>query len=128
MNFSPEVVEDVLVEYKRTRSPFRTAKNTGLDASSVWAIIEANSDRLTSFQERHQGQGRPEIQKYLVARRKVTTREWDNAEPTIAKARSDYEAGTHELATGRDGGWLLMYSIPRKKTAPRPNYFKPESI
>ena len=128
MDLSPDVINDVLFEYKRTRSPFRTANNTGLDAAVVWAIIEEHSDKLSSFQERNGGQGRPEMLKYLVGRRRVTARQWDNSEPAVAKARADYEAGTHELTTGRDGGWLLLYSIPRKRIQPRPNYFKPEAF
>lgn len=128
MELSDEIIEDVLLEYKRTRSPFRTANLTGLDASVVWSIIEEHSNKLTAYPERHGGYGRFEVEKYIVARRTVTSRSWDNTDPAIADARLSYEAGTHELATGRDGGWLILYAIPRKKVTPRPNYFRPETF
>lgn len=128
MELSAEIIDDVLMEYKRTRSPFRTANLTGLDASVVWAIIEEHTDKLSAYPERNGGFGRPELESYIVARRKVTSRSWDNAEPAIADARLAYEKGTHELATGRDGGWLILYAIPRKKATPRTNYFKPEAF
>lgn len=128
MNLSEEIIEDVLLEYKRTRSPFRTANLTGLDASVVWAIIEQHADKLSTYPERHGGYGRSDIEQYIVARRKVSSRSWDNTEPAIADARLSYERGTHDLATGRDGGWLILYAIPRKKVFPRVNYFKPEAF
>lgn len=128
MELSAEVIEDVLLEYKRTRSPFRTANLTGLDASVVWAIIEEHSDKLSAYPERNGGYGRPELENFIVARRTVGSRAWDNTDPAIADARLSYEAGTHELATGRDGGWRILYAIPRKKVTPRPNYFRPEAF
>jgi hypothetical protein len=124
--YSQEVIDDVLAEYKRTRSPFRTAKNVGLDTQVVWDIIEANSDKLSAHPERNGGFGNPKLQPFLVARRQVTSRSWDNDDPKIALARANYEAGSHDMMTGRDGGWLLLYSIPLKRRMPRPNYFKPE--
>lgn len=127
MSLGPEIIEDVLLEYKRTRSPFRTANLTGLEVSVVWGIIEEHTEKLSAYPERNGGFGRPELEQHIVVRRKVTTREWDNTDPAVAKARADYEAGTHEMATGRDGGWLILYSIPRKRVQPRPNYFKPET-
>ena len=128
MNLSQEVIDDVLHEYRRTRSPFRTATATGIDVKLVWQIVDQHSDKLSSFSERNGGLGRPEMQRYLVARRQVTARQWDNDLPEIAKARANYESGTIEMMTGRDGGWLILYAIPRKKTSPRQDYFKPEAF
>jgi hypothetical protein len=123
---SPELIEEILFEYKRTRSPFRVSGLVGVDVQTVWAVIEANTDRLSPFAERHGGQGRPEMMKYRVGRRRATDRQWDNDDPYIAMARRLYEAGTHTLGTGRDGAWLLLYAIPQRKVTPRPGYFRPE--
>ena len=126
MDVSKELIDEVLLEYKRTRSPFRTATNVGLETSLVWEIIEANQDRLSAYPERNGGFGNENMVKFIAGRRRVSSREWDNKEPAIARARAAYELGTHDMATGRDGSWLILYSIPLKKRAPRPDYFRPE--
>lgn len=124
---TPEVIAEVLQEYSRTtKSPFRTAQNLGLPVTLVFEILEGHKDAVDIQQMRHNGLGRPELQPFTVARRRVGAGAWDNALPEIAKARADYEAGTHEMATGRDGSWLILYSIPRKRKQPRLGYFKAE--
>lgn len=127
MALTPEVEADILAKFKQTRSPFKTAHACGVDVSEVFAVIDAKSDQLTSAEERHGGLGRPEMQRYTVARRRASDREWDNGNTAIALARENYEAGTHIMATGRDGAWLILYSIPRKgRPDPQPGYFLPE--
>lgn len=124
---TPEVEAEIIAVYKRTRSPFKTATETGVDVAVVWKVVDQNKDKLSSFEERHGGRGRPEIERFMVAARRCSEREWDNASPAIASARADYERGTHIMATGRDGQWLLLYSFPRRgPREPRPNYFRPE--
>ena len=45
----------------------------------------------------------------------------------LAKARSDYEAGTVEMAQRREGQTTFQYAIPRKyRATERADYFKPE--
>jgi hypothetical protein len=126
VSLSPELTEEVLYEYKRLRSPFKVAKALGLDPHRVWLVIEENSDRLSPHTEKYGGEGRPELRDHLVARRRAGEREWDNTDPAIAGARAAYEAGTVEMCTGRDGNWLLLYAIPRRRPDPRPDYFLPE--
>jgi len=124
---TPEVIEDIIQVYKRTRSPFKTATETGVDVADVWKVVDENKDRMSVFEERYGGRGRPDLQDFLVASRRAGDREWDNEDAGVAAARARYEAGTHTMATGRDGQWLLLYSIPLKwPSDPRPNYFRPE--
>ena len=126
---TPEIVDEIIYEYKRTRSPFKTARLVGVSATDVWEVIEHNSDRLAVRSENFGGFGNPAMRQFIVARRMITQdRSWDNDAEAIATARAAYEAGTHNMATGRDGDWLLLYSIPNKRLVPRPNYFKPEYI
>lgn len=127
MALTPEIVEEILVKYRQTRSPFKTAHAVGVDVSDVFAVIDDNSDQLTNVQERHGGMGRPEMQQFIVARRRALDPSWDNGDTTIALARENYEKGTHIMATGRDGAWLILYSIPRKgRPDPMTDYFLPE--
>lgn len=119
---------EVLALYQKLRSPFKVANKLGLGTRAVLEILSNNPvaaslGTVSACVERYGGQGRPELVEYLVAR-KHPTGLWDNAEPAIRAARRAYEAGTHELTTGRDGDWLLLYSIPRKKAVKgRSNYF-----
>lgn len=127
MNLSPEIIAEVLQVFRQTRSPFKTSDKTGVPIKKVFDLIEANKEQLAAARERHGGEGRPELRAFIVARRKVTQLGWDNKAQVIAQAREDFEAGTHLLATGRDGGWLILYSIPRQgKPEPKPDYFLPE--
>lgn len=122
---SSEQIDDVIEQYRRLKSPFRVAKLLDLDVQEVWTVIEENPDRLARLPTRFGGDGRPEMMPYIVARRKVTDPSWDNDSPEIKQARADFEAGTHQMATGRDGNWLLMYMVPQEVVTPRPDYFKP---
>lgn len=71
------------------------------------------------------GRGRPELQKFIVGVRDLSEFEgWNNEDPKIKKARDDYDAGTHEMCSTRDGMNLLLYSIPRKIKAERKPYFQ----
>jgi len=125
---TPEVVAEILSEYKRTRSPFKAANAVGVDVAVVWAVIDDNKDQVGAFEERYGGKGRPELEPYVVATRRALVGVWDNTSDEIRTARAQYEAGTHEMCTGRDGAWLLLYSIPRRyPVTGRAEYFTPEN-
>lgn len=121
-----EIINEVLYEWVRLKhSPYKVANALGISASAVLEIIAEHGHRTSEIVERFNGQGRPEMLQYLVAQTRAGI-PWDNSDPKIEKARADYEAGTIEMATGRDGRFLLLYAFPRKSAKPRPNYFKPE--
>lgn len=127
MAVTPEVAAEIVSKFRQTRSPFKTAHAVGVDISEVFAVIDDSADQLTAIQERHGGLGRPEMRQFLVARRRASDPEWDNSDAKIAAARDNYEKGTHIMATGRDGAWLILYSMPRKgRPDPMPDYFLPE--
>lgn len=113
-------------ELRKVRAPSRVARNLGIDIRIVLPI----ADRLEGApriirQEQFGGHGQPELAPFTVGRKKAWE-VWDNNIPSISQARADYEAGTHDMVTGRDGDWLILYSIPQAKVTPRPDYFKPE--
>lgn len=130
MSLTPEITDEVLRLYRQNTqrfSPFKVSKALGVSISEVLAVVENNRELLTQGTEVHGGMGRPDIQPFLVARKKGIGAQWDNNSPAIADARAQYEAGTHEMMTGRDGPWQLLYSFPREvPAAPRPGYFNPE--
>jgi hypothetical protein len=130
MNTTPEVTAEILRMYQQNPqrfSPFKAAKSLGVPIQTVLDVVEANKERLAQGTEVHGGLGRPELQEFLVARKRGVGAQWDNNDPEIVLARARYEAGTHEMTTGRDGPWQLLYSIVRvRPAAPRPGYFTPE--
>ena len=119
---------EVIACYQRLRSPFRVAGKLGMGTARVLQILADNPlaaslSTVSACVETHGGFGRPELVQYTVARKRPTPA-WENDSPEIRLARKNYEAGTHELATGRDGDWLILYSIPRRAVAPgRSTYF-----
>lgn len=126
--YSDEVVKDVLRTFIQTRrKPFNTARLCGVEVADVFAIVDQHPDALSNTQEYNGGKGREELMPFTVARRLASDRGWDNTDSEIVKARAAFEAGTHEMATGRDGKFLILYSIPRKRREPnRDGYFMPE--
>lgn len=132
MSYTPEDEAEVLRAHRanpKRFSPFKVSKQTGLPMEVIFEIIDNNKEILARTGERHGGFGRPEMTQYLVARRRALGEPWNNAEATIAQARENLEAGTHIMATGRDGPWLLLYSIPRTGRAkPQPGYFSTEKF
>lgn len=128
MAITPEIEAEILREYRSTRSPYKVSRKVGVTIEEVLLTIENHEDKLSAAPERFGGWGRPDISSFFVARRKASERTWDNTSSEIALARANYEAGTHIMATGRDGAWLLLYSFPRKGRPDRnlQGYFEPD--
>lgn len=114
---------DIKEEYAKHGSRFRTARALGISLDRVDMVIGETAVQPDTKTTTYGGNGRPDIEKYMVARKRAGD-EWDNTLPDIAEARKQYEAGTHEMCTGRDGDWLILYAIPRAVVTPRPNYFR----
>lgn len=123
---TPEQEDEVIAEYRRVRSPFKVAKHLGFDVKDVWLVIDANPDAAVQNVERWEGEGRPDLRPFFVAQARCADR-WDNDESGVALARERFCAGTHTLATHRDGPTKFLCSIPLRRSVPaQPDYFKPE--
>ncbi len=116
------LTQDVRQAYAKTHSIFRVAKTFDISLEKVKDILGDFMPKVTKKEAIYGGDGRPEMRKYLVAS-KFVDEQWDNDDVSIVDARQKYERGTHEMATGRDGDTLLLYSIPRAVVKPNPNYF-----
>jgi hypothetical protein len=123
---TPDQEAEVIAEYRRVRSPFKVANNLGFNVQDVWNVIDQNPDAAVANVERWGGEGRPDLRPYFVASARCSER-WDNDDPGVALARDRYCAGTHTMATHRDGTTKFLCSIPlKRKVPPQPDYFKPE--
>lgn len=126
MNITPEVESEIRSALRVLRAPIKVARKLGIDIRHILPIADEEAQYFNAaYEQKYDGWGRPELQQFAVGRKLAST-PWDNEDPAIAKAREDYEAGTHDMINGRDGAWIILYSIPQKKVTPRPNYFKPE--
>lgn len=124
---TPEIENEILISHQKTRSPFKTATIVGVEVEDVFKVLDKNKASVGMGAERYGGKGRPELEPFIVARRRANETGWDNSNPLIEQAREDYAAGTHEMATGRDGGWLILYSFPRRRVdKTRADYFSTE--
>ena len=121
-----ELDKDILEEYAKHNSLFKTASKLDVTAEYVHSVVEGAKveEEPDTSSCKYEGYGDPEKRKFLVAR-KTAEGYWDNEIPEVAQARERYEAGTHDMATGRDGPYLLLYSFPRPVVSPRPNDFTP---
>lgn len=68
--------------------------------------------------------GREELRPYIVAVT-VAGQAWSPRDrKAILSARMRYDQGLDEMCTGRDGAFLILYSIPRiKRVEPRGYFF-----
>ena len=107
----------ILITHAKTRSPFKTASICETELQVVFDVLKKNSATGGVAIERHGGNGRPELAPFTVARRRANETGWNNEDKDIAKARAEYAAGRVELATGRDGAWLILYAFPRRRVA-----------
>jgi hypothetical protein len=118
--------KDILEEYSKHHSLFKTARKFDVQVDYVSELVKSQKvEELPDVSTcSFEGFGDPNKKKFLVARN-LAKESWDNGRPEVADARAKYEAGTHDMATGRDGPWLLLYSFPRAVARPHPNYFLP---
>jgi hypothetical protein len=74
-------------------------------------------------------QGRPDVGRKALRDRIVSVRHvqsggWPDADrAAITGARRRYDNGTHDMATGREGPWLILYSWKRRKPVKPRHYF-----
>ena len=123
-----DIRQEIIEEYYRHNSLFKTAKKLDVSVAFVKDTVEnlpkppPQPDRKKL---RWEGFGDPDKERHLVSRMPAVE-VWDNELPEIVEARRKHEAGTHTLATGRDGPWILLYCFPQIVKTPRPHYFSLE--
>ncbi len=92
----------------------------------ISAIAVRNFDILTNkrYFTSEDGYGRANLRSFIISRRYIDS-DWPAMDDeAIAKARSDYDAGTIEVVTARDGFHQILYRIPRKvRDVKRKPYF-----
>lgn len=121
MAVTPEVRAEILRIYNtnpKRFSAFRAAKAVGVGVAEVTALIASITPRSVTMREHSGGRGRPELQDFIVARRKRSQPRWDNSDAGVQTARRRYIAGTHTMATHYDGEYVMLCSIPLSRAVP----------
>lgn len=115
----------ILSELKKPNSNIsRVAHQYGLDYAELKSFVlrhhAANVVVLPTRAADPSCLGREELREHIISY-KLVDAAWPAADfDKINKARMQYDAGTHEMCQGRDGGTLILYLIPRKHpTQPR---------
>lgn len=124
MSVTPEIEADILRRHASNPlrfSPFRVAKQVGATIGEVLAVINQKKDEVIVFDG---AVDRQRLEPFIVASRQASNPGWDNEDDGVQMARARFCAGTHDMATHRENGWLHLCSFPlvvRRK--PRPGYF-----
>jgi len=115
MELSPETTSLILEEMADPNTDiFKVSRAYGVPVTLIRELLPYQAP--VSFKEKHGGLGRPSLQQYTVARTRAGYA-WQMIDASaIRTARVNYDAGTHEMCTGRDGDWLILYCIPRRYT------------
>lgn len=123
------LIDEITTELKSPRAhPIRIATKLGVPTGLVRFIFNEIPQPGSGFTTHSEdGWGRKELRDFVVTR-KLATSEWPEEDRrTIEKLREDYDAGNVEIAQGRDGNFIILYSFPRSKKAKRENaWFKLE--
>jgi repressor of nif and glnA expression len=125
VSVTPEIEAEILRALDANPKRFsaiRIAKSVGATMAEVKAVV--NRYRAQVLNETSGAITRAELEVYITAARRVTEHGWNNADEGVIAARRAFEAGTHDMATYRDGPWLYLCSFPlSRRRPPRPGYF-----
>ena len=120
-------------ELKRTGGNIsKVARGLGLD---YFALKErqqrlASQARVTGIHpatgpvpENISALGRAGFQHNVIAAKRQGDAWPERFSAAIADARTKFDAGTHEMFQTSDNGWVVLYLIPRLKSAGRRHFF-----
>lgn len=129
MSVTPEIEADILRAHEanpKRFSPFKVAKQVGATIGEVLAVVNKHQAIETPYEGQIE---RPELGRFIVASRRISDGGWNNSDPGVLLARRGFEAGTHDMATYRDGKWLHLCSFPliRPRRA-RPGFFTGKAL
>lgn len=117
-------------ELEKTKNPSLVARRFGLNymvflehqkrTTAAAKIVEEVVDEPEDITEL----SKKGLENYVIAIKRAADPFWpEKYEAAIEDARKKYDAGTHEMFTGRKSGWFVLYSQPRLVSAKPRNYF-----
>ncbi len=115
------LIEDLKRELQGSRpNPPKIASRYGVPAALVRYIMQESPNPNTVFTKvSDDGWGRKSLRPHLVSR-KAAGDAWPDADKDkIEAARESYDMGHCEICQGRDGDFILLYAITRKRPIKR---------
>lgn len=123
------LIKEIQTELLAFRAnPVRIATKLGVPVALVRFISNETPSGTSDFTVHStDGWGRTELRDFVVTR-KAAIGDWSPEDKALLEGiRDAYDNGTHELAQGRDGNFIIQYAFPRNKKAKRTyRYFKIE--
>ena len=115
------LIDDLKRELQSSRpNPPKIASRYGVPASLVRFIMQETPSPNTTFTKvSDDGWGRKELRPHLVSRKAAGDAWPEEDEAKIEAARESYDAGNCEICQGRDGDFILLYAIRRKRPIKR---------
>lgn len=110
-NLSDKQKEELQVYLMRRKPYLWIAKRLKISAIAVRNFDIINNKRYVVSED---GYGKDTLRPFIISRRYVDN-DWPAMDDlVINKARDNYDAGTVEMVTARDGFYQILYSIPRE--------------
>lgn len=124
-----KTINDLIKEELKTASPSVVARRLGVDYRAL--LLRQQQEQSPVMREEVIPEpddittiGRPGMESMVIAITRAAGGGWPKKyDAIIEDARRKYDAGTHEMATGRTKGWLVLYLIPRLHRVRTRNYF-----
>jgi hypothetical protein len=127
MPLTPEMEAEILSAHDanpKRFSPFKVSRQVGTSVAEVLRVVNSRVEGRTA--PVLYNRDRVELAPYIIASRRVSDGCWDNDSEAIRDARAQVSAGTHTMATHRNGEWQYLCLFPlRRPASPNPNCFKP---
>lgn len=101
----------------KTKNPFDIAEALNI------TVREARN-RLRQTPEYLEGWGRESMHPYIISRRHVQWAKWPDEDlQRLYEHKKLHDEGKVTMCQGRDGDWLIQYSIPNNPPVRRGAYF-----
>lgn len=107
----------ILQLLEETRHPYRIQEEVQVTLSQVRKVMKDNPVELP-------GWGRLSLQPYIISRRGIWAGDWPSEDRgRILEHRRLHDQGRTTMCQGRDGQFILQYSIPTQRPVRRNPYF-----
>jgi hypothetical protein len=101
----------------KTKNPYHLADQLDITVREARNMLRKEPEYLA-------GWGRPSMHPYIISRRSVTWAKWPAEDAQrLYEHRKLHDEGKMTMCQGRDGEWIIQYSIPNDMPVRRDTYF-----
>lgn len=101
----------------KTKNPYHLADQLDIKLREARAMLRDKPEYL-------EGWGRPSMHPHIISRRNVNWAKWPSEDlQRIHEHKRLHDEGKVTMCQGRDGEWLIQYSIPNQMPVRRETYF-----